>query len=847
MPRPSLGLNSLLLRWMVGGEWRARPGRVLVAVLAIAVGVGLGLAVHLVNRSALDSFAQAVSSVSGAADFQIEAASPSGFDETLYPQIARTPGVATASPVVALAATSPGGALTLLGLDPLRAYAVTPSLLGQGGGASPTTGSDALFDLDTVHLSPTALEATGLSIGDQVRLTAAGRSAEFRIVGTLEALGDNRPLAVIDIAAAQWRFGQLGRLQRIDVRLAPEADRSRVEAALGAVLPDGADLVTAQSEMRRTESLSRAYRVNLQMLALVALLTGGFLVYSAQSLSVARRRPHFALLRVLGLPARGMLGQVLVEGLILGVAGSALGVAFGYGLAELALRLLGGDLGGGYFAGERPQLSVAPVATVVIFALGLAIALAGSLWPALEAERTPAAVALKAGSGDAPDPGRLRRPWISLALLVVGMAAALAPPVGGLPLFGYIAIALMLAGGVGAMPWLARTALQPLRRLSSPPAPLALAIARLWGAPRQAAVALSGIVASTSLMVAMAVMVTSFRGSVDEWLTQILPADIYMRMAEGAALDPTLQGRIAAAPGVASIEFRDSFILRLDPERPAIQLIARGGLGASPAHDLPLVGRTATPPAAATLAWISEPMAQIYDLSPGDRLILPLGDGAEVYVAGVWRDYSNQFGALILDQAAYTRLTGETVRGEAAITLTPGADPQPTIAALRERLPADLATQASFAEPQELRAVALRIFDRSFAITYALEAIAILVGLTGVAATFSAQTLARRKEFGVLRHLGVRRGQIVWMLAAEGALLGLIGAAAGLALGVGMSQILIHVVNPQSFNWTMETRLPWSLLAGLGAALALTSAGTAVLAGRGALSDTAVRAVREDW
>ncbi|MDP1615829.1 ABC transporter permease [Phenylobacterium sp.] len=847
MPRLSLALSPLLLRWMVGGEWRARPGRVLVAVLAIAVGVGLGLAVHLVNRSALDSFAQAVSSVSGAADVQIEAASPSGFDEALYPQVARTPGVATASPVVELAATSPGGSLTLLGLDPLRAYAVTPSLLGQGSGASPTTGSDALFDLDTVHLSPAALAATGLAVGDQIPLTAAGRTAEFRIVGTLEALGDNRPLAVIDIAAAQWRFGQLGRLQRIDVRLVPGADRSQVEAALRAGLPDGADLVTAQSEMRRTESLSRAYRVNLQMLALVALLTGGFLVYSAQSLSVARRRPQFALLRVLGLPARGMLGQVLIEGLILGLIGSALGVAFGYGLAELALRLLGGDLGGGYFAGERPQLSVAPVATVVIFTLGLAIALAGSLWPALEAERTPAAVALKAGSGDAPDPGRLRRPWISLALLVVGMAAALAPPVGGLPLFGYVAIALMLAGGAGAMPWLARTALQPLRHLKSPPAPLALAIARLWGAPRQAAVALSGIVASTSLMVAMAVMVTSFRGSVDEWLTQILPADIYMRMAEGAALDPDLQARLATAPEVASIEFRDSFSLRLDPERPAVQLIARGSPGADPAHDLPLVGRTATPPAGATPTWISEPMAQLYKLASGDRLVLPLRDGAEVQVIGVWRDYSNQFGALIVDQAAYTRLTGEVNRREAAIVLAADANPQQAIAALRERLPADLASQASFAEPRELRAVALRIFDRSFAITYALEAIAILVGLTGVAATFSAQTLARRKEFGVLRHLGVRRGQIVGMLAAEGALLGLIGAAAGLALGVGMSQILIHVVNPQSFNWTMETRLPWSLLAGLGAALALTSAGTAVLAGRGALSDSAVRAVREDW
>lgn len=851
-PRPgataaAAGLSPRLLAWMVLGEWRAQPGRTLAAILAIAVGVGLGLAIHLVNRSALDEFASAVRSVSGAADLQVQAVSSRGFEEGLYPALARLDGVAIASPVVELRGrTTEGVSLTLLGLDPLRAAGVTPNLLARpAAGDGGVTTAEAVFDLDAVSLSPAALQQTGLKVGDQVQITAAGQGATFRIVGVLEGVSGDRALAVIDIAAAQWRFNQLGRLQRLDLRLAPGVDRSAVERAVQGRLPPEAALVTPQSEMRRTESLSRAYRVNLQMLALVALLTGGFLVYSAQSLSVTRRRPQFALLRVLGLPARGMLGQVLIEGLVLGLAGAALGVAIGIGLAELALRLLGGDLGGGFFRTGRPPLVFTPVAAAVIFGLGVAIAVLGSLFPALEAERSPAAVALKSGAGETVDPTGQRLPWISLGLLAAGGLAALGPPVAGIPLFGYGAIALILAGGVGAMPWLARGLLAPLRRAPAPPPALALAIARLWGAPRQAAVALCGIVASTSLMVAMAVMVTSFRGSVEDWLVQILPADIYMRLEPGLALDPATQARLAATPEAANVEFRHSFNLRLAPDRPAVQVSAQGQADGGAGLGLPLVGRQARGDGLAV--WISEPMARLYDLQPGDPLVLPIAPEAKVYVAGVWRDYSNQFGALVMDQAAYTRLTGDANRTEAAITLAPGVEPEAAMAALRGQLPDAIAAGAEFAEPGEIRAVALRIFDRAFAVTYALEAIAILVGLAGVATTFSAQTLARRKEFGMLRHVGVRRGQIMQMLAAEGALLGAIGALAGLTLGGVMSQVLIHVVNPQSFNWTMETQLPWILLSSLAAALVVTSAGAAVLAGRGALSDSAIRAVREDW
>ncbi len=834
-------IGGAAVRWMIVGEWRAYPARVALAAIAIAIGVALGFAVHLINASALSEFDSAIHTVNGDADLQVHSASAVGFSEALYPRLARLPGVAGASPVVELSAQAGDHtALTLLGLDVFRAAAVTPSLAGRGGGDP--------FDAQALTLSAAALKASGHRVGDRIALTAAGHTAIFTIVGTLPGAEAGQRIGTIDIAAAQWRFGQLGRLQRIDLRLTEGADPAKVAAAVSAILPVGAEIVSRQTEERRSDSLSRAYRVNLDMLALMALLTGAFLVYSAQSLSVARRRPQFALLRVLGVSQRGLLVQILIEALAVGTLGSAVGLALGLGLADAALRFLGGDLGGGYFSGASPQLVAAPGAAAIFGALGLAAALVGSLLPARQAAKAQPAVALK-NLGDAIDPSTWPRLWPALAYLAAGGAAAFAPAVGGLPILGYLSIALMLAGGVAAMPWLARALLSPLRDAAIASPPVSLAIRRLWGAPSQAAVALCGIVASTSLMIAMAVMVSSFRGSVEDWLFQVLPADLYLTIdnaASGAGFDPATQAKLATVPGVAWIGFLKDTPLRLAPDKPPVALIARTVSG--PIGGLPLLGRSLAVPAGETPVWVSEPAAWLYGYRPGDHIVLPIAGAApRVFVAGVWRDYARQHGAIALDSDAYTRLTGDALRTSAAIAVRPGAQEEAVSRALHAALPADLAAHASIAKPREIRARALALFDRSFAVTYILEAIAILVGLAGVAATVSAQTLARTKEFGMLRHVGVQRRQIATMLVTEGALLGVVGGVAGIGLGVAMSQVLIQVVNPQSFHWTMQTRLPWPLFAGVAAALVVAAAGTALLAGRRALSADAVRAVREDW
>lgn len=848
------GLQTLALRWMAVAELRAHPVRWLTAALAIAIGVALGYAVHLVNRSALDEFARAVQTVNGAADLQVQATQARGFDENLYPVLALIPGVAQASPVVELTLPLPERRrLTVLGLDVLRAARVTPALLGR---PFPDDGAGAAFDLfaeDTVYLSSAAANALGAQPGQAVRLDASTADANWIYRGTLPGASDSRLLAVMDIAAAQWRLGSLGRLQRVDLALQPGADTAAVQAAVRAVLPADAQLVTPQSEAQRSNSLSRAYRVNLEMLAMVALLTGGFLVYSAQFLSVVRRRAPFALLRVLGLRRGALLRQLLVEGAALGLVGSVLGLALGAALAALALQLLGGDLGGGYFASTRPALSLSPVAALVFFLLGVLVAIAGSLWPALQALQVQAAVALKSGV-DAIDPRQQPRLRAAAVLLPLGALAALAPPVAGLPLFGYASIATILAGGIAATPWLARVLLAPWQRRvetrATRFAPLYLALKRLWGAPGQAAVALSGVVASTSLMVAMALMVASFRGSVDEWMHNILASDVYLRIdaGEDGGLDPAAQARLRATPGVADIAFRRTVLLRLDPQRGPVALMASPIDPANPQSSLALVGSVKPVPPGQIAVWVSEPFAMLYGKSPGQTLELPLGGQMRtLFVAGVWRDYSRQFGALAIDERDYQALSGDANRAEAAIDLQTGASAQATMESLRQALPAALAGRAEFARPGEIRAIALKVFDRSFAATYALEAIAILVGMAGVAATFSAQTLARTREFGMLRHIGVLRRQVLAMLALEGALLGGVGGVAGLALGTAMGQVLIQVVNPQSFHWTMDTRWPLDLFAALWLGLVLASALTAVLAGRSALSSDAVRAVREDW
>jgi len=359
----------------------------------------------------------------------------------------------------------------------------------------------------------------------------------------------------------------------------------------------------------------------------------------------------------------------------------------------------------------------------------------------------------------------------------------------------------------------------------------------------------------------MAIMVYSFRVSFEDWLGKLLPADLQLRETLGndtAYWNLEDQQAAAAVPGVARAEFRRTRPLLLDPARPPVTLIARDSSARQVSEELPLVQRFGGAlPDGAPPAWISEAVHDLYGYQPGARIDLPLGGQMRPFtVAGIWRDYARTFGAVVITRPTYIEITHDADANEGSVWLKPGSDAARVESQLRAALARGAAAPGTGDQAAgsfevltstALRERSLRIFDRAFAITYGIEAVAVIIGLLGVSFAASSTALARRAEFGMLRHIGMLRRQVIAMLASEGVLMSSFGVLYGLILGGALSLVLVYVVNRQSFNWSIDLAVPLWQLGVLSVTLVAAAAVTAVWSGRSAMSHEAVRAVREDW
>ncbi|MEO6280060.1 FtsX-like permease family protein [Roseateles sp.] len=850
-----------LWRHLTWPAWRDQPGRVILAVVAVMLGVALAFGVHLLNGAALTEFTRAARSVNGQPDLVLRARSGPLTDADLATVLNR-PEVSAANPVLEGQALWPGQTgrdgrgllIRLVGIDPLALLAsaagakpLAPELIPQVDG-----GPLALMASSTIHLNAAAREH--LAPGQTeltLRLAPPGGGAPRDVVlnvGGRIAAG-NTPLGVLDIADAQQLLGRLGALDRIDVQLADGVNAT----AWAATLPPHWRATPPDDEGARLADLTRAYRVNLGLLALMALFTGSFLVYAVLSLATAQRLPQWALVGVLGVSARMRWRLILAEGLVIGLMGTALGLALGVGLAAGALKLMGSDLGLHGAGGSSVELLLRqPLTGPALFygLLGLAAALVAALAPALTVRRIAPALVLK---GLGLPAGRTLPAWVGASGLLLGAALAWMPPVwNDTPVAAYLSMLFLLLGGLALVPalvrgmtavlgWLPEAAQGPL---------LLLARERSRDQATEARRALAGVLVALALAVAMTVMIGSFRESLMRWLDHALPADLYVRSAlrspDGlpAPLPPAYLAALERLPGIARSAPQRSTRARLAPGADPIALTARR----MDVGSLPLLERWRGAAATGALpVWVNEAARDQNGLKPGRVISVELVDSgrmARLQVQGVWRDYSRQSGALWMALSDYRQASGDPATTEAALWLAPGIALDAARTAVRAAAPRpdDIDTAAA----GELRSLSLQIFDRSFAITLWLQAVALAVGLFGVIASQSAQALARRREFGLLRHLGLSRRALMRLLLLEASLQGGAGALAGLALGLGLSAVLVFVVNPQSFHWSMEMHLPVARLAVLVGLAFAAAVGASLLAGRRALGADAVRAVRED-
>jgi len=836
-------VNASLLALLLRGSLLANGLRLALTVTSIALGVALGGAVHTVHTSALAEIDRAAHVLSGSADIEIRGPR-SGFDDRAFAAVARHRDVAIASPVVEVIAALPdGGTVRVLGIDAFRAARLQPAFVSAAASIG-AEGSGAILDPSRVWLTPAAAAKMKAGVGERVRFASGTGVVELTVGGILGALEGGGVVAVMDIAAAQLHFARQGLISRIDVRLAPGTDAASFSRSIAGELPLGVLAEPARSVSTRAESITRAYRVNLDALALVALATGAFLVFSTLALQAARRRQEFALLRALGLTRRGIAALLAIEGCVIGAIGAAIGTALGIAASRELLKRAGADLGAGFFSGQSAVFAVSPAALAAIAAIGIAMSVAAGLWVARAVARMEVAEALRDRTVDLPalDQGGALR---AAVLFAAGLPLLFAPSWAGLPLGGYAAIALWLAAAVAAVGPVCRAL---LRRIAPARAPMAsLALSQVRHLPGHLAASVAGIVVSAALCVAMAIMVFSFRVSLQEWLSGVVGADLYVRASEGDSGFFTLeeQRRIASVPGVRSMEALRYDRVALDAAGAPLSIVAR------PIDERILHGFQAEPPRIPPPSpgndrvWISEAARDLHGWKVGDRIALPIGaKPAQFLVGGIIRDYARTWGAVLIPIEDYRRLTGDDRANDLAIHLSDGANATAVEAAIRAAMPR--AEGLAFEEAGELRTRSLAIFDRSFAVTYALEAIAIVIGLAGVTSSFAALAWSRRREFGVLRFLGLRRRDVLRMLALEGAATGALGALIGLAAGTAISLVLLHVVNRQSFHWTLEVHWPVTALAALVIAIVALCAIGARVSAAVAVRREAILAVKDD-
>jgi len=826
--------------------------RTITTVLGVALGIAVVIAIQLTNQSSVRGFEVALETVAGKTAVEI-VGSGTGVDEAVIPQIGWLRDYGIVSPVIEGSAALVVGdlkelsrrqleAVKVLGVDilrdqPFRDYNLL-DLQRPSEGSSPRSATvaaefntqqflETLTSPQTVIITEKLATRRNYALGDPLRLMIGDRLLSFVVRGILKNEGPARVLdgnfILMDIAAAQLAFDRLGRVDHIDVLLPEGADLDKSLAEIATRLPAG---VSAQRPARRgeqVETMLAAFHTNLTALSWIALIVGLFLVYNTVTISVVARRQEIGTLRALGLGRKQVLLLFLGEATALAVFGIALGLGLARLLADAAVTMTSRTVSTLYIAAVAapPDMNIGHL--WIAIAIGLPLSLIAAAVPALEASRVPPTAAMR-GHDTLETRVRFKPFPLIAALVFLGIAYALAqlPVVGRRPVFGYMSSFAIVIGGALMVPaimyGLARAGRQVLRRGLGVEG--LLAHANLTSAIPRLSISVAALSVSLSMMVAIAVMIGSFRETVVYWVGQTLQADLFI----GPGIRPTVGSEQTVSEDVIETLARHPQVEALDRFR-NVDLVYEGNLAVLGAGSYDVVldhgGLLFKSPANAReelrraigqdTVIVSEPFATRYRKRDGDTIEIPTPQGPRPFrIAAVYYDYSSDRGVVVMDRGTFRKYFGELAPSGVAAYLKPGANPEQVRGEMLDML--DEGHRAFIFSNRTLRNEVLVVFDSTFAITYALELIAIAVAMLGVAGTLLTLVLERRRELSLLRLTGADRRQVRRMVIIEAALIGAVSQGIGLAVGLALSMVLIYVINVQSFGWTIQFHLPLAFL-----------------------------------
>jgi putative ABC transport system permease protein len=820
---------TALFRALVWGHLRANRLRAAMTVVAVALGVAIALAISLANGTAIASFASSVNVITNHVNLQVLGVGR-GFDERTLLRVEDVPGVRYAGPAIEDSITvgaragdpTSGEILRVLGVDLLR-----PVPGAEGGIVTP--GNVAVADPWLVvngrgaFVGARVAATYGWHVGSVFAAQAGARTEHLRVAGIVPAgtAGLDSSVVFVDIATAQELFGKVGVLDRIDCVVDP-ARLAAATAAIRAILPPGTRAIEPAVRTGEIRRMLRSFELNLAALAYIALLVGMYLIYNTVAISVVQRRPEIGTLRALGARRRTICAIFLAEGALYGIVGGIAGCGLGALLASFSVAAVSRTVDTLYVASHADRVAYEPMAFVQTFLVGIAAAILSALVPALEAAATPPATAMRAAGFERRPPRLVARTAIAGALaLVAGYACTLAPPIDDVPAFGYLAgLAVIFGGSLFAPAGVAGIARLAAATFGQRWAAARLAAANLAASPVRISVAVASLTIAIAMMIAVAILIGSFRTTVIAWANDTLTADLFVQpfgsgdASFDARMPISLVARLARVPGVANADTFRGITIPLAGRLTTLGATDTASLARR--NRLRFLGRVDVAALERTLpgsmqALISEPFATKFHLGVGDGFPVDTPAGRVTFrVAAVYNDYSSDAGMAIVDERTFVRLFHDDSINSVAIVARPGTD----LAALRSALVrAVLPQRITVQTNRELRALVIRIFDRTFAITYALYIISIAIAVLGVVTTLFALVLERRREIGILRYLGLRRREVRSMVLIEAGFIGLLGGLGGIVVGALLALLLIFVINRQAFGWLIELHVPYDFLA----------------------------------
>jgi putative ABC transport system permease protein len=778
---------------------RGEPVRTLLTALAVALGVAVVLAIEMAGGAAAESFRSSFETLAGDADYEVSATG--GVAPETLTKLALLPFPIKLRPRIEDFAVLNGRTVPLLGLDVLSEEATAQGSEAQGERQNEQK-------VDTIWVG----EGFGLRVGDRARLLIQDQEADYSVGGLLQ--GQSNEAIVMDLAMATEALRRDGGLDRILVKAASEH-----EGALRAALPPGVMLARYGSKTEENRRMLAAFRWNLRVLSYVALIVGAFLIYNTISVSVVRRRNEIGVLRALGATRGAVLSAFVGEAACFGVIGGLLGVALGRLMADAAVQGIAITVESLYVSSRPGEIALTwPIALAGVL-IACIVSLLSAFSPAWEASRIAPVEAMSRGRVE----HEVRRSVVrylamSAACAVVAFVASQQAPVNGKPLFGYAAAIALIGTSAFAIPLLVH--LVRAGRIFG--AEAMLASRSLIGSLRRTSVLVGALSTAIAMTTAVGIMVGSFRQTVLLWMDGRLQADLYLQPAgpvnadRHPTIDPALADALRRVPEVDAVDsFRGYEIAfnGLPATFAGVEACVAGDhgqhafLSGTPSRQVFREVSTGE-----NVVIVSEPFANKHNVSRGDTITVPLGPRLVPFrVLEVYFDYASERGYILTDRRTMLKYLPDPAPSNLALYLKPGVDLEEGRRAIQGAIGDRRILVLS---NRYLREQGIRIFDRTFAITYALEAVAIFVAIMGVAGALLALVIDRRREFGLLRFLGASTGQVWRLVLFEAGLLGLLATVAGLALGYLLSLLLVYVINKQSFGWTIQFHWPVAVLLG---------------------------------